>query len=95
MKKNKHAAALGKLGGSAGRGASKARTAEQARAAAQARWGTRPQIQITIRPDGPKWWEWNATRDGIWIGGGNDRTQKDAKKSAAAFVFANTKLTHD
>lgn len=36
--KNKHAAALGKKGGSAGRGAAKARTSEQARSAAQARW---------------------------------------------------------
>ncbi len=36
--KNKHAVALGKLGGVAGRGAAKARTSEQARAAVMARW---------------------------------------------------------
>jgi hypothetical protein len=35
---NKHAQALGKKGGVAGRGAAKARTSEQASAAAQARW---------------------------------------------------------
>ena len=40
-KKNPHAAALGKTGGKAGRGAAKARTSEQARAAAQARWAKR------------------------------------------------------
>lgn len=40
--KNKHAVALGKKGGKAGRGAAKARTSEQARAAAQARWDKRP-----------------------------------------------------
>jgi len=39
--KNKHAQALGKKGGSAGRGAAKARTSEQARAAAKARWDKR------------------------------------------------------
>jgi hypothetical protein len=36
--KNKHAQALGRLGGKAGRGASKARTSEQARSAVMARW---------------------------------------------------------
>ena len=36
--KNPHAVALGRLGGSAGKGASKARTSEQMRAAANARW---------------------------------------------------------
>jgi hypothetical protein len=36
--KNKHAMALGRLGGKAGRGAAKARTSEQARAAVMARW---------------------------------------------------------
>jgi hypothetical protein len=39
--KNKHAQALGKAGGKAGRGEAKARTSEQARAAAQARWAKR------------------------------------------------------
>ena len=40
MKKklNKHAQALGRIGGKAGRGAAKARTSEQARAAVMARW---------------------------------------------------------
>jgi hypothetical protein len=41
VNKNKHAQALGKAGGAAGRGAAKARTSEQARAAAQARWAKR------------------------------------------------------
>lgn len=36
--KNPHAVALGRLGGSAGKGASKARPSEQMRAAANARW---------------------------------------------------------
>ena len=36
--KNKHAAALGKRGGKAGKGSAKARTSEQARAAANSRW---------------------------------------------------------
>jgi hypothetical protein len=41
--KNKAAAALGKKGGKAGRGAAKARTSEQAKAAANARWAkTKP-----------------------------------------------------
>jgi hypothetical protein len=35
---NKHAQALGRLGGKAGRGKAKARTSEQARAAVMARW---------------------------------------------------------
>jgi hypothetical protein len=35
---NKHAQALGRLGGKAGTGAAKARTSEQARAAVAARW---------------------------------------------------------
>lgn len=38
MKKNKHAVALGRLGGKAGKGKVKARTSEQARAAVMARW---------------------------------------------------------
>jgi len=37
-KLNKHAQALGKMGGKAGRGKAKARTSEQARAAVMARW---------------------------------------------------------
>ena len=37
-KLNKHAQALGRLGGKAGRGKAKARTSEQARAAVMARW---------------------------------------------------------
>jgi hypothetical protein len=37
-KSNKHAQALGRLGGKAGRGKAKARTSEQARAAVMARW---------------------------------------------------------
>ncbi len=36
--KNKHAVAMGKLGGKAARGKKKARTSEQARAAVKARW---------------------------------------------------------
>jgi hypothetical protein len=39
--KNKHAVALGKRGGKAGKGKKKARTTEQARAAANARWRKR------------------------------------------------------
>lgn len=35
---NKHAQALGRLGGKAGTGQAKARTSEQARAAVAARW---------------------------------------------------------
>ena len=35
---NRHAQALGKLGGKAGTGAAKARTSEQARAAVAVRW---------------------------------------------------------
>ncbi|HZM02168.1 MAG TPA: hypothetical protein VFC44_04005 [Candidatus Saccharimonadales bacterium] len=37
-KLNKHAQALGRIGGKAGRGKAKARTSEQARAAVMARW---------------------------------------------------------
>lgn len=37
-KKNKHAVALGKLGGAAGYGKVKARTSEQARTAVMVRW---------------------------------------------------------
>lgn len=37
-KLNKHAQALGRLGGKAGRGKAKARTTKQARAAVMARW---------------------------------------------------------
>ena len=36
--KNKHAQALGRIGGKAGTGKAKARTSEQARAAVMARW---------------------------------------------------------
>jgi hypothetical protein len=41
---NKHAQALGKKGGAAGRGAAKARTTKQASAAAQARWAKRDEM---------------------------------------------------
>lgn len=37
-KANKHAQALGRLGGKAGSGKAKARTSEQARAAVMVRW---------------------------------------------------------
>lgn len=43
--KNKHAAALGKKGGMAGRGKAKARTSEQAKAAAKARWSRWQEMQ--------------------------------------------------
>jgi hypothetical protein len=36
--KNKHAVALGRIGGKSGRGKAKARTSEQARAAVMVRW---------------------------------------------------------
>lgn len=47
--KNKHAQALGKLGGKAGRGKSKAR--ETARKAAIARWSNRSFVGYTVRVD--------------------------------------------
>ena len=53
--KNKHAVALGKTGGNAGRGAAKARTSEQARAAAQARWAKRqPKSEMPNGRDEPR-----------------------------------------
>jgi len=53
--KNRHAAALGKKGGKAGRGAAKARTSEQARAAAQARWAKRqPKSEMPNASDEPR-----------------------------------------
>ena len=42
--KSPNAVALGKAGGTAGRGKAKARTSEQARAAAQARWAKQREV---------------------------------------------------
>ena len=47
---NKHAQALGKLGGAAGTGKAKARTSEQARAAVAARWAkTKRKPRASVR----------------------------------------------
>jgi len=81
-KKNKHAVAMGRLGGKAGRGPAKARkvTSEQARKAVQARWEKWRPILAQRRAEEARRWQ-ASQRDhflfGFAKGAGLDRIKAD------------------